>query len=164
MPLIVHTLVAILLLLVALALTCAEIARRLRARRHRARATSVTDVSHAEITEGRPTIAPGEITLSMRAPRAPDESSAAARPKLPPGTHGLMALALVALAGCGAASTAASVASAVEDTMTVLKTARSLICTTKLDPLLGDPREGQPTYAPQSRDAGVLAVDASEDH
>lgn len=75
----------------------------------------------------------------------------------------VFALALcAALAGCGATSTSA-VVSAVEDTMSVLKTARSLICTTKLDPLLGNPREGQPTYVATPADAGATDAGAAND-
>lgn len=73
------------------------------------------------------------------------------------GLFTLLTLALLAVAfpGCASTTAAASVTSAVETSLTVLKTARSVICTTKLDPLLGDPREGQPIYTPQPRDAGV---------
>lgn len=137
--------IAIVLILFVLA-TVAVLAR---ARRPRSRAISVTPISHDEMPEGRPTVVPGEITRSMRPSTTPDESSAAARPTLPRGMHGLMVLALVALAtGCAATTAVASVTSAIQTSMSVLKGARSILCTTRLDPLLGDPREGEPRYVP----------------
>lgn len=71
----------------------------------------------------------------------------------------MLMLMLASITGCPA-TTAAGVASAVSDTLTVLKTARALICTTKLDPLLGNPRDGQPTWV--ERDSGA-PTDAAVD-
>jgi hypothetical protein len=68
------------------------------------------------------------------------------------------------LSGCAAGTAAAGVASAVQSTLTVIRDVRSLVCTAKLDPLFGDPRAGEETYAPVRHDAGALdgAVDAGE--
>lgn len=64
----------------------------------------------------------------------------------------LLALA-AALPSCSGASTAAGVVTAVDTTLRILKDARSILCTTKLDPFLGNPREGQPSYAAVAPDA-----------
>jgi hypothetical protein len=81
----------------------------------------------------------------------------------------LAALLALTLSGCAGASAAAGVASAVQSTLTVIRDVRSLVCTAKLDPLFGNPREGEDTYAPIRHDAGVDAspgapADASEEH
>jgi hypothetical protein len=75
----------------------------------------------------------------------------------------MLMLMLASITGCPA-TTAAGVASAVADTLTVLKTARALICTTKLDPLLGNPRDGQPTWVVATpHDASGIPTDAEAD-
>lgn len=65
------------------------------------------------------------------------------------------------LSGCAGTATAAGVASAVQSTLTVIRDVRSLVCTSKLDPLFGNPREGEDSYAPVHRDAGADASTGS---
>lgn len=55
-------------------------------------------------------------------------------------------LVLVALPSCGGGAAIGGVAAAVDTTLRVVKEARAIICTTALDPLMGDPRAGQPIY------------------
>lgn len=74
----------------------------------------------------------------------------------------LLALGVV---GCTAATAAAGAASAIQSTLTVIRDVRSLVCTTKLDPLFGDPRSGEDTYEPTHggpKDGGADAGDAGE--
>jgi hypothetical protein len=77
----------------------------------------------------------------------------------------LAALAvLLALAasqcGCGGAGAITGVAGAVKTTLDVLRQTRAVLCTPALDPLMGDPREGQPEWI--IKDAGAPA-DAAGD-
>lgn len=72
----------------------------------------------------------------------------------------LATLALVvASMGCGGPSLE-QVARGVDQTLHGIKIARGIVCTSRLDPLLGNPREGQPIYVPM--DAGAT-VDAGAD-
>ncbi len=105
---------------------------------------------------------PASAATVARGPRPPHVAPPAA-------VVALAALLALTLSGCAGASAAAGVASAVQSTLTVIRDVRSLVCTAKLDPLFGDPREGEDTYAPIRHDAGVDAspgapADASEDH
>lgn len=95
---------------------------------------------------------------------APVERPRAHAAPPPAAVVALAALLALALSGCAGATAAAGVASAVQSTLTVIRDVRSLVCTAKLDPLFGDPRAGEETYAPVRHDAGVLdgAVDAGE--
>ena len=74
----------------------------------------------------------------------------------------LAALVFVALAqcGCGGAAGITGVAGAVKTTLDVLRQTRAVLCTPALDPLMGDPREGQPTWV--QKDAST-AADAAGD-
>jgi len=66
----------------------------------------------------------------------------------------LFVLAL-ALTGCPGGSLA-GVAGAVKTTFDVIRQTRSVLCTSALDPLMGNPREDQPTWVPKdaSTDSG----------
>ena len=76
----------------------------------------------------------------------------------------LLCLALASV-GCTAATAATGAASAIASTLTVIRDVRSMVCTTKLDPLFGNPRDGEDIYEPTHsgpKDSGVDAADASE--
>jgi len=76
--------------------------------------------------------------------------------RLAPIVAALLALALVvSLSGCGGAAGIASVAGAVKTTLDVLRQTRQVLCTPALDPLMGDPRDGQPQWV--QKDAGAPA-------
>ena len=95
--------------------------------------------------------------LLSAAPSPASAATAAHRGTRPPHLAppaALVALLALALSGCAGATAAAGVASAVQSTLTVIRDVRSLVCTAKLDPLFGNPREGEDTYAPVRRDAG----------
>ena len=62
--------------------------------------------------------------------------------------------AVIATAGCGGASLS-DTARVIDQTLHGIKVARGIICTSRLDPLLGNPREGQPIYV--AMDAGAHA-------
>lgn len=67
----------------------------------------------------------------------------------------LLVLAL-ALTGCPGGGLV-GVAGAVKTTFDVIRQTRAVLCTPALDPLMGDPREGQPTWVPKdasTADAG----------
>ena len=67
----------------------------------------------------------------------------------------LLVLAL-ALTGCPGGGLA-GVAGAVKTTFDVLRQTRSVLCTSALDPLMGNPREDQPLWVPKdasTADAG----------
>jgi CheY-like chemotaxis protein len=81
----------------------------------------------------------------------------------PPAILGALVLLVLGLSGCAGASVASGAAAAVQSTLTVIRDVRSLVCTSKLDPLFGNPREGEDTYAPIRRDAGSDTADASTD-
>jgi hypothetical protein len=70
-------------------------------------------------------------------------------------------LVLCFLVGCGGTPNAAG---AIQGTFAVIKDLRRVLCTTKLEPLLGDPREGQPVYESleeiEADDAGEIPVTA----
>ncbi len=70
----------------------------------------------------------------------------------------LALVVLIALHGCGGAGAITGVAGVVKTTLDVLRQTRSVICTPALDPLMGDPRDGQPVWV--VKDAGV--ADAAE--
>ena len=77
----------------------------------------------------------------------------------------LLPLALLAAlaatqCGCGGAAGITGVAGAVKTTLDVLRQTRAVLCTSALDPLMGDPREGQPTWV--QKDAST-AADAAGD-
>lgn len=60
--------------------------------------------------------------------------------------------AVIASAGCGG-STLADTARAVDQTLQAIKATRNAVCTSRLDPLLGNPRAGEPLYI--AMDAGA---------
>ena len=67
----------------------------------------------------------------------------------------LLVLAL-ALTGCPGGGLA-GVAGAVKTTFDVIRQTRGVLCTSALDPLMGNPREDQPTWVPKdasTADAG----------
>jgi hypothetical protein len=77
----------------------------------------------------------------------------------------LLPLALLAAlaatqCGCGGAGAITGVAGAVKTTLDVLRQTRAVLCTPALDPLMGDPREGQPQWV--QKDAST-AADAAGD-
>ena len=67
----------------------------------------------------------------------------------------LLALATVVASQCGCVGGGAitGVAGVVKTTLDVLRQTRQVLCTPALDPLMGDPREGQPVW--------IIAKDAS---
>jgi len=75
----------------------------------------------------------------------------------------LAALVVVALAQCGCVGGAGAitgVAGAVKTTLDVLRQTRQVLCTSALDPLMGDPRADQPTWV--QKDASTAADAAGE--
>jgi len=77
----------------------------------------------------------------------------------------IAALALLAAlaatqCGCGGAGAITGVAGAVKTTLDVLRQTRAVLCTSALDPLMGDPRADQPTWV--QKDAST-AADAAGD-
>lgn len=74
----------------------------------------------------------------------------------------LAAVVLLALAqcGCGGAGAITGVAGALKTTLDVIRVTRGIICTTALDAIAGNPREGQPEWV--IKDAGAPA-DAAGD-
>lgn len=77
----------------------------------------------------------------------------------------LAALALLAAlaatqCGCGGAAGITGVAGAVKTTLDVLRQTRAVLCTSALDPLMGDPRADQPQWV--QKDAST-AADAAGD-
>ena len=60
--------------------------------------------------------------------------------------------AVIASAGCGGTSLA-DTARAVDQTLQAIKATRNAVCTSRLDPLLGNPRAGEPLYV--AMDAGA---------
>ena len=78
----------------------------------------------------------------------------------------LAALALLAAlaatqCGCGGAAGISGVAGAVKTTLDVLRQTRSVLCTPALDPLMGNPRDGQTEWV--AKDASTTAADAAGD-
>lgn len=72
----------------------------------------------------------------------------------------LALVVLIALHGCGGAGAITGVAGALKTTLDVIRTTRGIICTSALDPIAGNPREGEPEWIPKpTADAG--ARDAS---
>jgi len=77
----------------------------------------------------------------------------------------IAALALLAAlaatqCGCGGAGAMTGMASVVKTTLDVLRQTRAVLCTSALDPLMGDPRADQPTWV--QKDAST-AADAAGD-
>jgi hypothetical protein len=77
----------------------------------------------------------------------------------------LLPLALLAAlaatqCGCGGAAGITGVAGAVKTTLDVLRQTRAVLCTSALDPLMGDPRADQPQWV--QKDAST-AADAAGD-
>jgi hypothetical protein len=60
--------------------------------------------------------------------------------------------AVISATGCGGASLA-DTARAVDQTLQAIKATRNAVCTSRLDPLLGNPRAGEPLYV--AMDAGA---------
>lgn len=63
--------------------------------------------------------------------------------------------AVIASAGCGGPSLD-QVARGVDQTLAAVKGIRTAVCTSRLDPLLGNPREGEPVYV--AMDAGLSVL------
>jgi hypothetical protein len=77
----------------------------------------------------------------------------------------LLPLALLAAlaatqCGCGGAGAMTGMASVVKTTLDVLRQTRAVLCTSALDPLMGDPRADQPQWV--QKDAST-AADAAGD-
>ena len=100
------------------------------------------------------------MTQPQTTPDGLDALTAAARAALR--CVALAAVVLLALAqcGCGGAGAITGVAGAVKTTLDVLRQTRAVLCTPALDPLMGDPREGQPQWV--QKDASTTA-DAAGD-
>lgn len=64
---------------------------------------------------------------------------------------------LASLTGCPGGGIN-GVAGAVKTTLDVLRQTRNVICTPALDPLMGDPREGQPVWVAKDSGAPTDAV------
>jgi hypothetical protein len=71
-----------------------------------------------------------------------------------------LAAVVLSLTGCGGAGAITGVAGVVKTTLDVLRQTRAVLCTPALDPLMGDPREGQPQWV--QKDASI-AADAAGD-
>jgi len=77
----------------------------------------------------------------------------------------LALVVLIALHGCGGAGAITGVAGAVKTTLDVLRQTRAVLCTPALDPLMGDPREGQAEWIPKPVvDAGARDASAAADN
>lgn len=74
----------------------------------------------------------------------------------------IAAVVCLALAqcGCGGATGITGVAGALKTTLDVIRVTRGIICTTALDAIAGNPREGQPEWV--IKDAGA-PTDAAGD-
>lgn len=79
----------------------------------------------------------------------------------------IAAVLLLALAasqcGCGGAGAITGVAGAVKTTLDVLRQTRAVLCTPALDPLMGDPREGQPQWVQKDAADASTTTDAAGD-
>ena len=77
----------------------------------------------------------------------------------------LAGIVLVALAqcGCGGAGAITGVAGAVKTTLDVLRQTRAVLCTPALDPLMGDPHEGQPQWVQKDAADASTTTDAAGD-
>ncbi len=73
----------------------------------------------------------------------------------------LALVVLIALHGCGGAAGITGVAGAVKTTLDVLRQTRAVLCTSALDPLMGNPRDGQTEWV--AKDASTTAADAAGD-
>jgi hypothetical protein len=72
--------------------------------------------------------------------------------------HLAVLAAVVASMGCGGASIA-DTAQVIDRTLQAIKATRNAVCTSRLDPLLGNPRAGEPVYV--AMDAGLSVADAA---
>ncbi len=80
----------------------------------------------------------------------------------------LLPLALLAAlaatqCGCGGAAGITGVAGALKTTLDVIRVTRGIICTTALDAIAGNPREGQPEWIPKPAADASTAADAAGD-
>ena len=101
------------------------------------------------------------MTQPQTNPDALDALTAAARAALR--CVALAAVVCLALAQCGCGGGAGAMtgmASVVKTTLDVLRQTRAVLCTPALDPLMGDPREGQPQWV--QKDASTT-TDAAGD-
>lgn len=100
------------------------------------------------------------MTQPQTNPDGLDALTAAARAALR--CVALAAVVLLALAqcGCGGGAGITGVAGALKTTLDVIRVTRGIICTTALDAIAGNPREGQPEWI--IKDAGAPA-DAAGD-
>lgn len=77
----------------------------------------------------------------------------------------LALVVLIALHGCGGAAGITGVAGALKTTLDVIRTTRGIICTSALDPIAGNPREGEPEWVPKpAPDAGTRDASTTADN
>jgi hypothetical protein len=94
-------------------------------------------------------------------PDALDHLAAALRAALRCAALAGIVLVAVAQCGCGGAGAMTGMASVVKTTLDVLRQTRSVLCTPALDPLMGNPRDGQTEWV--AKDASTTAADAAGD-
>ena len=96
-------------------------------------------------------------------PDALDHLAAATRAALRCAALAGIVLVAVAQCGCGGAGAMTGMASVVKTTLDVLRQTRAVLCTPALDPLMGDPREGQPQWVQKDAADASTTTDAAGD-
>lgn len=103
------------------------------------------------------------MTEPQAHPDALDHLAAAARAALRCAALAAVVLVAVAQCGCGGAGAMTGMASVVKTTLDVMRQTRAVLCVTSLDPLLGDPRDGQPTWTTKPTADASTTIDAAGD-